>query len=70
METVVVIVVILAIVGWVYAVGHKAGKREGSRKGYGVGFDRGRRTRSKSGCLIIVAGLALAAGSLAIACFR
>jgi hypothetical protein len=50
--TIFVIVVILVIIGWIYNAGHKSGKREGSRKGYGVGFDRGRR--SKSGCLVVL----------------
>ena len=36
--------IVLAIIGWiVYQVVFKAGKREGSRKGYGVGLKRKRR---------------------------
>lgn len=43
------------IVAAIYAWGHTAGKREGSRKGYGVGFDRGRRGREGSGCFVATA---------------
>lgn len=70
MEGIVVLIVILAIAGWLYSSGHKAGKREGSRKGYGVGFDRGRRSRkNQSGCMIVivVVGLIASAASVALA---
>ena len=63
MEAIVVIIILLLIAGAIF----KAGKRLGSRKGYGVGFARGRR--SKSGCLVVVmaAGLALAGATVAVA---
>ena len=51
------LVIIVAIIVFVYA--YSAGKREGSRKGYGVGFSRGRR--SGWGCLVV-----LVVGALAI----
>ena len=38
-EAIVVLGILLGIAGWLYA----AGKRTGSRKGFGVGRDRGRR---------------------------
>ena len=41
METLIVITVAVAILCWTY----KSGKRIGSRKGYHVGFRRGRRRR-------------------------
>lgn len=47
-----------------YSMGHQDGKRLGSRKGYGVGFDRGRRA-SSSGCLILIVALGVAMGSAA-----
>ncbi len=63
--------IVIAIVCWVvYSFAYGAGKREGSRKGYGVGFDRGRRGRkSQSGCLIVlvVAGLGLGVTTVAFA---
>jgi hypothetical protein len=69
LESLIGLVILLLIVGWIYSAGHKRGKREGSRKGYGVGFDRGRRAKS-SGCLVlvVVAGLALAATTAVLAC--
>jgi hypothetical protein len=60
-------VVILAIAGWLYSLGHKAGKREGSRKGYGVGFSRGRRSRAQSGCMIVLAVFGLIATATGVA---
>lgn len=49
----------VAIVFFVYKSAFAAGNRLGSSKGYGVGFDRGRRGRGASGCLVIVtAGIA------------
>jgi hypothetical protein len=67
--TIIIIVVIIGIVGWVYNAGHKTGKREGSRKGYGVGFDRGRRSLGgQNGCAIILAvGAAATIGTIALA---
>lgn len=64
--------ILIGIVIWfVYNSAYSAGKREGSRKGYGVGFDRGRRSQaSQSGCLlaVIICGLVLAATTAAFAC--
>jgi hypothetical protein len=70
--TIVVIVVVLVIAAWIYNAGHKSGKRLGSRKGYGVGFDRGKRSRGQKGCLVIIVicGLLAAATSTATALFR
>lgn len=67
MDSIVVIIVLLLIVYAIHNEGFKAGKRLGSRKGYGVGYDRGRR--SKSGCLVVVvaACLALAGATIAVA---
>ena len=54
----------------VYNAGFGSGKRLGSRKGYGVGFDRGRRAHGSSGCLVVViAGLACALAATALAVF-
>jgi hypothetical protein len=48
------------ILAWLYGIGYRSGKREGSRKGYGVGLARGRRRRGQDGCLVlVVAGLVL-----------
>ncbi len=69
MESTLVVLLLIGAVGvWIWYAGHKSGKREGSRKGYGVGFDRGRRSRS-SGCLLLViaGGFALAAVTVALA---
>lgn len=55
LESIIALILILAVAGWLYNSGHKAGKREGSRKGYGVGFDRGSRSKKKqSGCMIVI----------------
>lgn len=58
MEGILGVVVVLAVIGlaynWIYNAGHRSGKREGSRKGYGVGFDRGRRSRGQGGCLSVL----------------
>jgi hypothetical protein len=41
---------VLLVLGYlIYHSAYKAGKREGSRKGYGVGFARGRQSRNE-GC--------------------
>ena len=53
MDPFVVVLIIGAVALWVYSTVFKSGKREGSRKGYGVGFDRGRKL-SSSGCLIFM----------------
>lgn len=58
----IIFLIVIAII--IYNSAYASGKREGSRKGYGVGFDRGRRSKSKSGCvviLMIVAGITTAA---------
>lgn len=44
---------------WIASSAYRVGKREGSRKGYGVGFDRGRRAARNSGCLVAVVVLPL-----------
>lgn len=46
-----VILLFLVLFVWSAKYIFAAGKREGSRKGYGVGFDRGRRS---AGCLILL----------------
>ena len=48
--------ILLGVVAWVVGAAFKAGKREGSRKAYGVGFARGRRAGAKgqSGCLVVL----------------
>ena len=54
----------------IYNAGFGSGKRLGSRKGYGVGFDRGRRAHNSSGCLVVVlAGLVCALAATALATF-
>jgi hypothetical protein len=66
------LLVILVIVAMVWKAAFSSGKRLGSRKGYGVGFDRGRRGRhDSSGCLVvfIVVGLALGAAASVAAWF-
>ncbi|GIW96264.1 MAG: hypothetical protein KatS3mg110_4305 [Pirellulaceae bacterium] len=56
-----ILIVVFGI--WLYSLGYRSGKRTGSRKAYGVGFDRGRRSvqpaRSSgpTGCLLTVLGL-------------
>lgn len=64
---IVVIIIVILFASQAYA----AGKREGSRKGYGVGFDRGRRSKNQSGCLVfLMVGGLMAAASVAVACFQ
>ena len=72
MELLVVVVIVAAIGAWIYSSGHKSGKREGSRKGYGVGFDRGKKSRGNgSGCLLVLAaGIMAAVGTAALAFCR
>ena len=55
--------ILLVFAAWVFNVAFMAGKREGSRKGYGVGFSRGRRSRGQTGCLVVMVTI----GVLAIA---
>ena len=56
-----VLLLLLGFAFWFAQAAYKSGKREGSRKGYGVGYDRGRRhSSSNGGCLaIVLATLAL-----------
>jgi hypothetical protein len=69
MEIIGLIVLGIILLG-VYNAGFSSGKRLGSRKGYGVGFDRGRRGHNSSGCLVVVlAGLACAVAAAALAMF-
>jgi len=53
MDIIIIVGVVLLIV-WIYNAGYKGGKREGSRKGFGVGFDRGRRSKGGQGCLVVL----------------
>jgi hypothetical protein len=46
MEWVLLVIAVLCVMSWVWSQAYKEGKRIGSRKGYGVGFDRGRRSRT------------------------
>jgi hypothetical protein len=48
--------ILVGVVIWIASAAFNAGKHEGSRKAYGVGFERGRRSRAKaqSGCLLVV----------------
>ena len=54
MEALVGFIVLLLVAYFVSQAAFQSGKRIGSRKGYGVGFDHGSRSRKQSGCLIIV----------------
>jgi hypothetical protein len=54
-EGLLLILVLAGFIGWIYENGYARGKRVGSRKGYGVGYSRGRRHANPSGCLIVVA---------------
>jgi hypothetical protein len=69
METLIILIVLALLGSWVYNAGHASGKRVGSRKGYGVGFDRGRRSKGQNGCLVIIiaAGVTIAAATAALA---
>lgn len=53
MECLVALALIIVAL-FIFNAAYRAGKREGSRKGYGVGFDRGRRHRGKDGCPLTV----------------
>ena len=69
MEIVGLIVLGVILVG-VYNAGFGSGKRLGSRKGYGVGFDRGGRAHNSTGCLVaVLAGLACTVTASALAMF-
>jgi hypothetical protein len=48
--------ILFGVVAWVVGTAFNAGKREGSRKAYGVGFARGRRAgaRGQTGCLLVL----------------
>lgn len=46
------VIVAVCVIGWIWSAAFASGKRLGSRKAYGVGFDRGRRSRGRSGCFI------------------
>lgn len=48
------LIVIVVIVIVVYNTAHRAGKRLGSRKAYGVGYARGKRSKSQSGCVVVL----------------
>ena len=71
MEAIIAILVPLFIVGAIDNAGYKGRKREGSRKGFGVGYDRGRRAGNQ-GRLVMIAllGLALTATTVADACLH
>jgi hypothetical protein len=48
------ILLIIAAIGYfLYQSGFKSGKHLGSRKAYGVGYARGRKSNGQNGCLII-----------------
>lgn len=61
--------VALWIAGAIFNVAYRSGKREGSRKAYGVGFNHGRRHRSQQGCgfFVLVFGIMMALASIAFA---
>ena len=61
LEAIIFIGVLVAIAYIIY----KSGKREGSRKGYGVGFDRGRKSKGQSGCLLVIIFLLSTSAALA-----
>jgi hypothetical protein len=60
---VVLLVIAAALWSLAHQSGYRGGKRDGSRKAYGVGFDRSRRSRSpaQGGCVLLFALLALLA---------
>lgn len=63
------VIVVIFVAYFVYDLAYKRGKREGSKKGYGVGFDRGKKSTS-GGCLVILLsfGVILFTGTIVIAC--
>ncbi|MCS7305037.1 MAG: hypothetical protein NZ602_08030 [Thermoguttaceae bacterium] len=62
--------ILLVIAAWIWNAAYKAGKREGSRKAYGVGYGRGLRA-SGGGCLLMLAlvGTLLALAGTLLACW-
>jgi hypothetical protein len=66
---IVIVVILLAVARWFWFAGHRQGKRMGSRKGFGVGFDRAKRLRGQQGCLgaLMIVGLAVVASVAAMA---
>jgi hypothetical protein len=63
MEGLLLILVLAWFVGWIYENGYARAKRVGSRKGYGVGYHRGRRHADPSGCLLFVAAILALGGA-------
>jgi hypothetical protein len=63
--------ILLGVVAWVVGAAFKAGKREGSRKAYAVGFARGRRAgpKGQSGCLLALL-MAFVTAAIAVTTFR
>lgn len=52
MELLILVLIIIGAAAWLS--GYKRGKREGSRKAFGVGFDRGKRSGNPKGWLILI----------------
>ena len=46
---------VVGLAAWLWSTAYSSGKREGSRKGYGVGYARGKRGRSRSDCFVATA---------------
>ena len=70
MEALVVMAIVAGIAWYGWSTAYASGKRAGSRKGYGVGYDRGRRSKNRNGCLVVlVAAGVLAAAGAALAYF-
>ncbi len=68
MDNLIGVLILLGLLSWICNSAYSSGKREGSRKGFGVGYARGRQRRPPSGCLIIsiaIATLAISAGAIA-----
>ena len=63
------IMIVVFIAAWAWEAGYRAGKREGSRKAYGVGWERGRQAAQtgQSGCLVAFLAVALAVALLRVA---
>ena len=55
MDTLIGMLIVLGAIAWVWNSAYSSGKREGSRKGYGVGYARGKRGRSQSDCFVATA---------------
>lgn len=65
MKTFIVVVLIVVGICWIYSTAFDSGKKLGSRKGYGVGYDRG---RGSGGCLFVLmltVGIVIAAADIA-----